>query len=313
MAEKKGREKSPKLERYYQKSLWGGEGRQAFLDPLLSASTPPPTPRRKGNPNVATPSLWEPAHMLTTPPSYLIPSTQANAAYPNIEPGGTPVPVPEHDTPRLQDRVQRRGVTTLSSAELLTLVLRTGEASESIVPRLYSLLSSYNVQQLLHIDFGELCQQYGLGEAKAAQLQAVLEVARRLTIPRDEERYTIKSPLDAANFVRPEMEFLDHEELRVLVLDTKNQVDANLLLYQGTINSSVLRVAEIFRPAITRKSPNIIICHNHPSGDPTPSPEDITTTEQVIEAGKFLEVELLDHIIIGKNPRFVSLKERLRW
>ena len=181
------------------------------------------------------------------------------------------------------------------------------------MPNLYSLLNSYSVQQLFNVDFGQLCQQYGLGEAKAAQLQAVLEVARRLTIPRDEEKYTIKSPLDAANLVRPEMEFLDHEELRVLVLDTKNQVDANLLLYQGTINSSVLRVAEIFRPAITRKSPNIIICHNHPSGDPTPSPEDITTTEQVIEAGKFLEVDLLDHIIIGKNPRFVSLKERLRW
>src|SRR5437763_2268539 len=251
--------------------------------------------------------------MLRPPPLLLAPSPPPTSANPNIGLELTPVPVPDPDTARLQDRVQRRGVTTLSSAELLTLVLRTGEASESIVPRLYTLLSSYSVQQLLHIDFGELCQQYGLGEAKAAQLQAVLEVARRLTIPRDEEKYTIKSPLDAANLVRPEMEFLDHEELRVLVLDTKNQVDANLLLYQGTINSSVLRVAEIFRPAITRNAPGIIMCHNHPSGDPTPSPEDITTTEQVIEAGKFLEIDLLDHIIIGKNPRFVSLKERLRW
>src|SRR5205823_12780385 len=97
---------------------------------------------------------------------------------------------------------------TLSSAELLTLVLRTGEASESIVPRLYSLLSSYSVQQLLRVDFGQLREQYGLGEEKAAQLQAVLEVARRLTMPTEEEKYTIKSPLDAANLVRPEMEFL---------------------------------------------------------------------------------------------------------
>jgi DNA repair protein RadC len=109
------------------------------------------------------------------------------------------------------------------------------------------------------------------------------------------------------------MELLDHEELRVLLLDTKNQVVGNLLLYQGTINSSVLRVAEIFRPAVARKCPNIIVCHNHPSGDPTPSPEDLTVTEQLVQAGKFLDIDVLDHLIIGKDSRFVSLKERLRW
>src|SRR5437764_10869041 len=100
MAERKGGEKSPKPARYYQNSLWGGEGSQAFLDFLLSTSTPQPTPRRKGSPNVITPSLWEPAHMLTTPPLYLIPSPPPNAAYPNAEPGKTPVPVPEPDTPK---------------------------------------------------------------------------------------------------------------------------------------------------------------------------------------------------------------------
>ena len=109
------------------------------------------------------------------------------------------------------------------------------------------------------------------------------------------------------------MEFLDHEQLRVLVLDTKNRVMLNTAMYQGTINSSVLRAAEIFRPAITRKYPNIIVCHNHPSGDPTPSPEDIAVTEQLIEAGKYLGIDLIDHLIIGSNTRFVSLKERLRW
>ena len=97
------------------------------------------------------------------------------------------------------------------------------------------------------------------------------------------------------------------------MLNTKNQVEANLLLYQGTINSSVLRAAEIFRPAITRKCPNVIICHNHPSGDPTPSPEDIAVTEQLVQAGKVLDVELLDHLVIGHHHRFISLKERLLW
>ena len=109
-----------------------------------------------------------------------------------------------------------------------------------------------------------------------------------------------------------EMTYLDHEQMRILILDTKNQVIDNISRYQGTVNSSVLRAAEIFRPAIIRNCPGVIVCHNHPSGDPTPSPEDIAVTEQLVEAGKVLDIDLLDHLVIG-NHRFVSLKERLRW
>src|SRR5947209_4532540 len=100
--------------------------------------------------------------------------------------------------------------------------------------------------------------------------------------------------------------------MRILVLDTKNQVVENINRYRGTVNSSVLRAAEIFRPAVIRTCPGVIVCHNHPSGDPTPSPEDIQVTEQLVEAGKVLDIELLDHLVTG-NQRFVSLKERLRW
>ena len=109
------------------------------------------------------------------------------------------------------------------------------------------------------------------------------------------------------------MEYLDHEEMRVVLLDIKNGVMANIPMYKGTIASSVLRAAEIFRPAVTRNSPGVIVCHNHPSGDPTPSPEDIQVTEQLVEAGRLLDIELVDHIIIGNNQRVVSLRERLRW
>src|SRR6266700_1570043 len=109
-----------------------------------------------------------------------------------------------------------------------------------------------------------------------------------------------------------EMTFLDHEQMRILVLDTKNQVVENISRYQGTVNSSVLRAAEVYRPAIIRNCPGVIICHNHPSGDPTPSPEDIAVTRQLVEAGKVLDIELVDHLVIG-NHRFVSLKERMRW
>src|SRR5207248_4403381 len=125
-------------------------------------------------------------------------------------------------------------------------LLRTS-GNEQINQRISSLLTQQgSFRELLRIEFGKLSAH--LGEARAAQLQAVLETARRLTLPTDQEKYTIKSPQDAAALVRAEMEFLDHEQLRVLVLDTKNQVMLNTLMYQGTINSYVLRVAEIFRP-----------------------------------------------------------------
>ena len=100
--------------------------------------------------------------------------------------------------------------------------------------------------------------------------------------------------------------------MRILVLDTKNQVVENTSRYRGTVNSSVLRAAEIFRPAIIRNCPGVIICHNHPSGDPTPSLEDISVTEQLVSASRVLDIELVDHLVIG-NHRFVSLKERMGW
>ena len=100
--------------------------------------------------------------------------------------------------------------------------------------------------------------------------------------------------------------------MRILVLDTKNRVVDNISRYQGTVNSSVLRAAEIYRPAVIRNCPAVLICHNHPSGDPTPSPEDIAVTQQLVAAGQQLDIELVDHLVIG-NQRFVSLKERLRW
>ena len=100
--------------------------------------------------------------------------------------------------------------------------------------------------------------------------------------------------------------------MHILLLDTKNQVIENIKRYKGTVNSSVLRIAEIMRPAIVRNCPRLIVCHNHPSGDPSPSPEDIDVTNQLVEAGKLLDIDLLDHLIIG-NPRYLSLKEKLQW
>ncbi len=220
------------------------------------------------------------------------------------------------DLPRLEQprqRLKHAGPQALSAAELLAIALRTGTRVDNAIELAGKLLAKYGgLGGLVRADFGELCSEYGMGEAKTAQLKAALEIGRRLGTLHLEERYRIGSPQDAANLVMVEMAYLDQEELRILLLNSKNQVVGNICRYRGTVNNSVLRVAEIFRPAITSNCPGIVICHNHPSGDPTPSREDIEVTEQLVEAGRLLEIELLDHIIVGSG-RFVSLKERLRW
>ena len=221
-----------------------------------------------------------------------------------------------HDLPteeRPRERLRNYGAQALSNAELLAIILRTGTTRDNVLELAGKLLAKYGgLSGLMRAEFGEFCNEYGLGEAKASQLKAALEIGRRLGMMQSDEKYQIKSPADAANLVMMEMTYLDHEQMRILILDTKNQVVDNISRYQGTVNSSVLRAAEIFRPAITRNCPGVLICHNHPSGDPTPSPEDIAVTEQLVQAGKVLDIELVDHIVIG-NHRFVSLKERLRW
>ena len=257
----------------------------------------------------------ETPYPLPTPPNGNRRSTPASPQTPQTEHliEGIFLTHNKDTTTQLRATLQRRGVSALSTTELVSLVLRTKTGSASIEPRIHNLLANYTLQELVTLDFGILKEQYQLGEAKAAQLQAMLEVARRLLLPSDRENYTIRTPSDAANLVRPELEFLDHEEMRLLLLDTKHQVVSNLLLYQGTVDSSVFRVAEIFRPAVTRKCRHVLVAHNHPSGDPTPSQADLEATMQLVEAGKLLDVDLVDHLIIGKNSSFVSLKEKLLW
>src|SRR6266702_3180231 len=163
-----------------------------------------------------------------------------------------------------------------------------------------------------HATVRDLCAAHGMGEAKSAQVKAALEIGRRLALVQVDTRYKIRTPADAANLVMLDLAYLDTEHMRILLLDAKSQLVEKVSLYQGTANSAVLRAAEIFPQAIVRNCPGLILCHNHPSGDPTPSSEDITSTRQLVEAGRILDIELVDHIIIG-HQRFVSLKEHLRW
>lgn len=219
--------------------------------------------------------------------------------------------MPADDRPR--ERLEKHGPETLKTHELLAIILRVGTAGENVLELADKLIQKYHgLSGLMSADFHQLCAEHGLGIAKTAQLKAALELGKRLSIEQPDKRYQIRSADDAALLFKPDMAHLDHEEMHILILDTKNQVIEKIKSYKGTVNSSVLRAAEIYRPAVIRNCPNIIVSHNHPSGDPTPSPEDIEVTRQLVDAGKLLDIELLDHLVIG-NPRYVSLKERMRW
>lgn len=258
------------------------------------------------------PSPEEPNSQLTIvpmpamPPVVLRPEPVIEAEY-----HATVHDIPLDDRPR--ERLQKYGADTLSTSELLAIILRTGTPRENVMDLAKRLLIKYSdLSGLMSADFHELSNEYGIGPAKTCQLKASLEIGKRLSMLPMEKRYQITSADDAARLMRLEMMYLDHEEMHIILLDTRNQVVERIKRYKGTVNSSVLRIAEIMRPAITRNCPRIIVSHNHPSGDPTPSHEDIDVTHQLAEAGKLLDIDLLDHIIIG-NPRYVSLKEQLRW
>lgn len=144
---------------------------------------------------------------------------------------------------------------------------------------------------------------------RASIIRKMTEWAETLSKPAQIEKVQMRSPVDVANLFLLEMSLLDHEQLRVVGMDSKNNVKFEETIYKGSLNSAVVRVAEIFREAIIRNCASIVLAHNHPSGDPTPSPEDVRVTELIIESGEKLDIQVLDHIIIGNN-RYVSLKER---
>ena len=202
------------------------------------------------------------------------------------------------DRPR--ERLANHGPDKLTSAELIAVLLRVGVPGENAVQVGQRLLNTYGGIRGLHrVAFHELVGEHGIGEAKASSLKAAIELGRRLALEAPEDRPTINNPGDAAALVQFEMQALEKEHLRVLLLDTRNHVIEVHEIYRGSLNASVVRVGEIFTPAVRRNAANILVVHNHPSGDPTPSPEDIAITTRLVKAGKLLEIEVLDHIIIG--------------
>ena len=211
---------------------------------------------------------------------------------------------------RPRERLRDRGAGALSNSELLAIILRTGTPSENALALASAALARFGgLPGLARASFGELCAQHGFGEAKAAQVKAALELGRRLLSAQPEERATIRSPRDVGNLLLAEMGLLQQEHLRVVLLNSKNQVLAMPEVYKGSVNTAQVRINELFRDAIREGCPALIVVHNHPSGDPTPSGDDIEMTHQAIEAGKLLQIDVLDHIIIGGQD-VVSLRDK---
>jgi len=217
--------------------------------------------------------------------------------------------LPAQERPR--ERLLGYGPGELSAAELLAIVLRTGTESENVTRLAERLLAKYGgLAGLDRASVAELCRERGIGEAKAAQLKAALELGRRLRQELPDEKPQIRSPLDVKNLMLLEMARLEQEHLRVLLLDARNRVIGRPVeVYKGTLNSSQVRVAEIFREAVRQNCAALIVVHNHPSGDPTPSAEDVRVTESIVQAGELLDIEVLDHVVLAGQGH-VSLKER---
>jgi DNA repair protein RadC len=211
---------------------------------------------------------------------------------------------------RPRERLAELGAGALSEAELLAILLRVGVAGENAVQVAQRLLHDFgSISGLYRAPFEEVCNQRGVGTAKAAQIKAAIELGHRMSMGGSDSRPVIHSPGDAADLVKFEMSLLEQEELRAMLLDTRNRVITTETIYKGSLNSSHMRVCELFRYAIRINAAAIIVVHNHPSGDPTPSPDDVVVTRAIVQAGKLLDIDVLDHLIIGKG-QFISLKER---
>lgn len=203
-------------------------------------------------------------------------------------------------------RQQQYGGDALSTAELIANVLQTHDALDLAI----DMLATFgDLPSLARASAAQLCEFKGVGEAQAVRLKAAFALCKRLFAQTTGDVQRISSPADAANLLMAEMQHLEQEHLRVILLDTRNRVIGVRTLYIGSVNTSVIRIAEVFRSAIAENAPAIIVAHNHPSGDPSPSPEDVSVTRSIVSVGCTLSIDVLDHIIIGAG-RFVSLKER---
>ena len=216
--------------------------------------------------------------------------------------------LPVQERPR--ERLRLLGAGQLSNPELISILLRTGVAGRNVMQLAAGMLSAFGgLAGVARASFSELCALDGVSQAKACQVLAALELGRRAAGPAPADRPLIMDAVDVDRLLRPQMAHLDQEQLRVLLLNAKREVLLVQEVYRGTVSKASVRVAEMLRPAIRENCPNVIAVHNHPSGDPTPSPEDTSVTQRLRKGAELLDITLLDHVVIG-SPGFVSMKDR---
>ncbi|RME57237.1 MAG: DNA repair protein RadC [Caldilineae bacterium] len=202
-------------------------------------------------------------------------------------------------------RLHRQGAAALSTAELLAAVLQTPDAlalAQELLARFGGLAA------LVQAAPEELQAVPGIGPARAARLQAALVLGLRLLAEEHPDRPQVATPAEAAALLLPDMGRLPREELRTLLLDTRNRVRKVVTVYVGSVHTVTVRTCELFQEAVRLNCAGLILAHNHPSGDPSPSPEDVRFTEKSVEAGRLLQIQVLDHLILA-GTRYVSLKE----
>ncbi|WP_160687264.1 DNA repair protein RadC [Clostridium sp. C2-6-12] len=217
--------------------------------------------------------------------------------------------IPQNERPK--EKLLAYGAESLSNSELLAIILRTGIQGENVLQLSERLLSELDgLDGIFSANFDNITSIKGIKEGKASQILALSELFKRFkTLKAMKKAIKINSPKDLAELLIGEMSELNQEVLKVVLLSTKNIIIGTKDVFKGSLNSSIVHPREIFKQAIDRNSASIIICHNHPSGDPTPSKEDINITLRIKECGNIIGIKLVDHIIIGNN-KFISLKER---
>lgn len=209
---------------------------------------------------------------------------------------------------RPRERLLQFGAEYLTNQELLAIVLGSGTKQRSVLEIATKLLNHFEtLANLKMATVEELTQLDGIGRVKALNLLAVFELGKRANLPNRLSRTVVKQPKDAADFLMPEMTQLLQEHFTVLFLNVKNEIMSQQTIFIGSLNASIVHPREIFREAVKKSAASIICAHNHPSGNPTPSPEDIEVTKRIAEAGLIIGIDLLDHIIIGDH-RYISMK-----
>lgn len=214
------------------------------------------------------------------------------------------------DKPR--EKMQTRGQAQLTITELLAILLETGTKEDSVLSLANKIILKYkSLGDIKDLTIEELRSINGIGLAKATKIMAAIEIGKRICLQSESEKnnIAIRSPQDAVSIVLPELTFLFQEHFHCVLLNTRNQIVHRQTIFIGSLNASIVHPREVYGLAVRKSAAQIMCFHNHPSGDPTPSPEDIQVTKNLAKAGDIIGIPLIDHIIIGKDS-FTSLKEQ---